>query len=72
MNRDDSPWSSLVIRVWFTDLGELRARITELAGFDSPGRSVAVSSSVEEVLDTVASWLAGFRSPATEPPAEAP
>jgi hypothetical protein len=54
-----SGWSTLIIRVWLAedDSGGLRARLTELDDFESPGRAVAVAGDVDDVLDATRAWL---------------
>jgi hypothetical protein len=52
-----SGWSTLIIRVWVTEVGGLRARLTELDDVESPGRSVAVAGAVEDVLGETRAWL---------------
>ena len=50
----------MIIRVWLTegDGGGLRARLTELDDFESPGRAIAVAGDAEDVLDATRAWLA--------------
>lgn len=57
MSPPRSGWSTLIIRVWVTDAGGLRARLTELDDVESPGRPVAVAGAVEDVLGETRAWL---------------
>ncbi|SES75738.1 hypothetical protein [Geodermatophilus poikilotrophus] len=63
------PSAALLIRVWLEGSREFRARLLTLrgatAGTPAEEVTVAVTSSPDEVLDAVRSWLDGFTRDAT-------
>jgi hypothetical protein len=62
--------AALLIRVWFEDTGEFRARLLTqgdaTAGTPAEAVTVAVASSPDAVLDAVRKWLDEFCSRAAE------
>ena len=65
----DDPSAALLIRVWLEGSRELRARLLTVRGAtaQTPAEevTVAVTSSPDEVLDAVRSWLDDFARGAT-------
>ncbi len=65
----DDPSAALLIRVWLEGSREFRARLLTLgdATAETPAEevTVAVTSSPDEVLDAVRTWLDGFTRDAT-------
>ncbi len=63
--------AALLIRVWFEDAEQFRARLLTVRGVtpDTPGEevTVAVASSTDDVLDAVRNWLDGFTREAVDP-----
>ncbi len=65
----DDPSAALLIRVWLEGSREFRARLLTLrgatAGTPAEEVTVAVTSSPDELLDAVRSWLDDFTRDAT-------